>query len=86
MSRAHNLDFDHAKATAEELMVNFAEKYGVKYHWEDETVKFRGAGAKGYLSVLPKQVELRMELGFMLIPFKAKIEKSITNHMDEFCS
>ncbi len=86
MSREHTLDVEEAKASAEELVVRLAEKFGVKYHWEDETVKFKGSGAKGYMSIMPQKLDLKMELGFMLLPFKSRIEKEMTQYLDEFCS
>jgi len=86
ISRSHSLDYDHAKASAEQVVVDLAERFGVKYHWEEETVRFKGAGAKGYMSVLPNKVDLKMELGFMLRPFRSKIENAISRNLDEFCS
>jgi putative polyhydroxyalkanoate system protein len=80
------LDFDHAKKIAEDMVVNLAEEFGVKYHWESESVKFKGAGAKGRMTLTPGQIDLKMELGFLLIPFKAKIENSITRRLDECLS
>ena len=85
VNRTHNLALDEARTLAEELIVNLAQEFGVKYHWEDETVKFKGAGAKGHMTVLSDRVELKMELGFLLNPFKGKIEKSITRRLDEVC-
>jgi len=85
VNRTHSLALDEARKLAEELVVNLAQEFGVKYHWEDETVRFKGAGAKGHMTVLSDRVELKMELGFLLNPFKGKIEKSITRRLDEVC-
>ena len=85
VSRTHNLDFSQAKAMAEDLVVSLAEEFGVKYHWENETVKFKGAGAKGRMTLTPGQVDLKMELSFLLRPFKTKIENSIARRLDEVC-
>jgi putative polyhydroxyalkanoate system protein len=83
VSRPHNLEFEQVKAIAEDVIVNLAEEFGVKYHWENETVKFKGAGAKGHMMLSPATVDLKMELSFLLIPFKSKIENSITRRLDE---
>jgi len=85
VNRPHSLVLEKARALAEELVVNLAQEFGVKYHWEDETVKFKGAGAKGHMTVLADRVELKMELGFLLKPFKSKIENSIKRRLDEVC-
>lgn len=86
VSRPHNLEFDQVRAIAEEVMVGLAEEFGVKYHWENETVKFKGAGANGRMMLSPESVDLKMELSFLLIPFKSKIENSITRRLDELLS
>jgi len=86
MSREHSKDYDQAKASVETIVVNLAEEFGVKYHWEDETVRFKGSGAKGYMTVLPDRLELKLELGFMLLPFKSRIEREMHEYLDEFCS
>lgn len=85
VNRSHNLAMEKARALAEDLVANLAQEFGVKYHWEDETVKFKGAGAKGHMTVLSDRVELKMELGFLLKPFKGKIENSINRRLDEVC-
>lgn len=85
-SRSHSLDFAKAKSSAEEIVVHLAEQFGVKYHWEGETVKFKGAGAKGYMTVLEDRFELKMELGFMLLPFRSRIEQEMDKYLDQYAS
>jgi len=85
VNRTHSLDLDQAKKLAEEVVVNLAQEFGVKYHWESETVRFKGAGAKGRMTILPGQIDLKMELNFLLTPFKHKIENSISRRLDEVC-
>lgn len=85
VNRTHNLALEQARALAEELVQNLAQEFGVKYQWEEDTVKFKGAGAKGHMTVRSENVELKMELGFMLRPFKGKIENSIKRRLDEVC-
>ena len=86
VSRPHNLEFDEVKTIAEQVVVKLAEEYGVKYHWENETVKFKGAGAKGKMMLSSSSVDLKMELSFLLTPFKTKIENSITRRLDDLLS
>ncbi|KZY35499.1 MULTISPECIES: polyhydroxyalkanoic acid system family protein [unclassified Oleiphilus] len=84
--REHHLAHDEIKKISEDMVVSLAEEFGVKYHWEGDTVRFKGAGAKGRMTVLPQQVDLKMELGFLLMPLKSKIEKSIIRRLDECLS
>lgn len=81
--REHHLSHEEVKKIAEDVVVSLAEEFGVKYHWEDDTVRFKGAGAKGRMTLLPGSLDLKMELGFLLIPLKSKIERSIARRLDE---
>lgn len=85
-SRNHAKDWANAKASAEKIVVHLAEEFGVKYHWEDETVKFKGAGAKGYMRVMSDRLDLKLELGFMLLPFRSRIEQEMDKYLDDFCA
>lgn len=85
-SRNHDLNPEQAKAAAEGVVVHFADKFGAKYEWKGETVTFKGAGAKGQMTVYVDRVELRLELGLMLRPLGKKIENSVDKYLDEFCS
>lgn len=86
VSREHQLNHEEVKQIAEDMVVSLAQEFGVKYHWESETVKFKGAGAKGHMTLLPGQVDLKMELSFLLIPLKSKIEASIVRRLDKCLS
>lgn len=77
---------DHAHAYANEIAEDLSTRFGVNYQWEGSTVKFKGAGAKGYMSIDHGHVEVRMDLSFMLRPFKSRIEQEINRHLDDFCS
>ena len=86
VSRSHHLSDDETKKIAEDMVAGLAQEFGVKYHWEDETVRFKGAGAKGRMTLTPGQIELKMELGFLLMPLRSKIEKSIIRRLDDCLS
>lgn len=86
IKQSHSEDQAHARQHANETVEALAEKFGMKYHWEGDTVNFSGAGAKGFMSVLPGQVEVKIELNLMLRAFKGKIEQEITKHLADFAS
>jgi len=82
MSRTHKLDELEARKLADEVVNDLSNEFGVKHHWEGDTVKFKGAGAKGRMSLTPGVVDLKMELSFLLSPLKTKIENSIKRRLD----
>ena len=86
MSREHNLSDEKARELAEDVVSGLAKEFAVKYHWDKNVVKFKGAGAKGSMVLNPGFIELKMEVSFMLLPFKQKIEKAMTRRLDEFLS
>lgn len=81
--REHHLSHEEVKKVAEEVVVSLAQEFGVKYHWEEDTVRFKGAGAKGRMILLPSALDLKIELGFLLVPLKGKIEKNVVRRLDE---
>lgn len=86
IKKTHSQDMEHARAHANETVEDLASKFGVKYQWEGDTVRFKGAGAKGFMSIDHGLVEVKMELSFMLRPFKSRIEQEITKHLADFSS
>ncbi|MDX1450926.1 MAG: polyhydroxyalkanoic acid system family protein [Oleiphilaceae bacterium] len=85
-SRTHTHDVDHARESAEGIVRHLADQFGVKYHWEGDTLRFKGAGAKGAMTLTTNKLDLRMELGFMLLPLRSRIEREMDQYLDEFCS
>lgn len=86
IKQAHSEDQAHARQHANETVEALADKFGMKYQWQEDTVKFSGAGAKGFMSVAPGVVEIKIELSLMLRPFKGKIEQEITKHLADFAA
>lgn len=82
IQRHHALDHDHAIATADDLAKSLSDRFDVHYTWSGDTLKFSRSGAKGTLIVQPHLISVRIELGFLLRPFKGKIEKEIHDHLD----
>lgn len=82
IQRHHTLDHDHAIAASDELAKSLSDRFDVNYTWQGDTLTFSRSGAKGKLTVQPHLIHIRMELGFLLRPFKGRIEKEIHDHLD----
>lgn len=84
-SRAHSLSLDAARAAAEEIAQQLADKYGIRYEWVGSVIHFKGAGAKGKLTVRHAQMEILIELSLMLRPLKGRIEGAVEEYLDQYC-
>jgi len=82
VTRHHNLDHEKAVAAATSLAKTLASTYDVTYRWEGDTLIFKRSGVKGKLQVEATKVHVRMELGFLVRAFSARIERSIHSHLD----
>ena len=73
---------EQARAAADGLAVSLSERFSVDYAWEGNVLKFKRTGVKGQLEVTSGNIHIRLELGFLVRPFKDRIEQEIHNHLD----
>ncbi|MBN7770409.1 polyhydroxyalkanoic acid system family protein [Marinobacter daepoensis] len=81
--RAHSLDKEHARQAAETLAKDLSKQFDVHYQWEGDLLKFKRSGVKGQLDLSEDDLHIRLELGLMLRPFKARIEQEIHSQLDQ---
>jgi len=77
----HNLSHVDAMSAADELCADLAEKFGIDYGWDDNTIYFERPGVNGSIVVLEKEIGIQAKLGFMLMMLKDPIEKEIASHL-----
>jgi putative polyhydroxyalkanoate system protein len=87
ISRNHSLPLDDAKKKAEELAKGMAERFGIDWKWEGDTIRFdapSGAakGTKGEVAVTDKTVRVAIDLPFMLRVMKGTIEGKVKEKLD----
>lgn len=87
ITRAHTLPLDDAKKKAEELAKGMADKFGIEWKWEGNTIRFdapSGAakGTKGEVAVTEKDVRVAIDLPFMLRVMKGTIEGKVKEKLD----
>lgn len=87
ITRAHTLPIDDAKKKAEELAKGMADKFGIEWKWEGNTIRFdapSGAakGTKGEVAVTEKDVRVAIDLPFMLRVMKGTIEGKVKEKLD----
>lgn len=83
MVRRHHLSVKDAKKIAQKTADDLATEYGLESEWEGDRIVFKRSGVEGFLHVDDRQIDLNVKLGFLLKPFKFKIESHIERHLDE---
>lgn len=82
ITRHHTLDHDGAVRAADDLARSLSDQFDVSYQWSGDTLQFRRTGVKGRMEVTPSLIRIHMELGFLVRPFKGRIESEIHAHLD----
>lgn len=80
--RKHSLSMAEAKKMVQKAADALGEEYDLTSQWEGDTLHFRRSGVDGFMAVSREQVELKVKLGFLLRPFKAKFEEHIERNLD----
>jgi putative polyhydroxyalkanoate system protein len=87
ISRNHKLSLDDAKKKAEDLAKGMAEKFGIDWKWDGDTIRFDASGGaakgtKGEVAVTAQTVRVAIDLPFMLRVMKGTIESKVKEKLD----
>jgi putative polyhydroxyalkanoate system protein len=80
--KPHSLTIAKAKALAQETADELAAEYGLSYEWQGNTLHFHRSGVDGQMNVTDSGIQLRLTLGFLLKPFKARFIHHIERNFD----
>jgi putative polyhydroxyalkanoate system protein len=93
IQRDHTLGMEKARAVAVQWQKEAESDWGMDCTYvANETnengelqdrLNFERAGASGYLCVTATQLNMKLELGFLMASFKDKIEEKISSNLDK---
>jgi putative polyhydroxyalkanoate system protein len=83
VQRSHHLGVVKAKRLAEMMARRLRDEYGGTYAWDGNTLAFRRTGASGAVTVTGEGLEVRVEIGLLLMPLRSRIEREIQAFCDE---
>jgi putative polyhydroxyalkanoate system protein len=83
ISHSHNLPPAKARKAVEQAAVKLGEKFGLDYRWEGDTLHFVRSGVDGRIALAPRQVQVRVQLGFLLSAMQGPIESEIRRALEE---
>jgi putative polyhydroxyalkanoate system protein len=79
----HTMSQTEAKAAAEELAADLAQKFDIDYRWEGDHIHFERTGANGTIAMIDGEVHITAQLGFMLMFLRHRIEEEIVRYLSE---
>ena len=82
IKRRHKLDQKRAKAAAEKIARDLNKRFDLAYEWEGDHIAFERPGVSGSLHVGKTNVQLDVELSFLLVALKGPIEREIHKQLD----
>lgn len=72
-----------ARKAIEDVAKKLAERFDMDYGWDGDTLNFRRSGVDGHIALLPQQLHVTADLGFLLSAMKGPIESEIRRVLSE---
>ena len=79
----HHHGDEEARRIVEGIAEQLRERYGVSGRWQDDAIVLAGPGLQGLVRVLPGQVRVTAELGFLLSALRGRVEDEIRRVLGE---
>ena len=83
LSKSHSMCPEELREAAQGLAENLEREHGVRSHWEGDTVRIKGSGVDGKLSIGEDTVEVSVMLGMLASAFKGVLKKEVQRYLDE---
>lgn len=81
--RKHKLGLAKAKAVANKVAHQLAEKYDLQSEWDGNTLIFQRAGVEGALAVSKDSMDCSVQLGFLFKAFRTPIQSEMEKNFDK---
>jgi putative polyhydroxyalkanoate system protein len=79
----HTRSADEARSIVDAIAVQLHERFGVSGTWQGDSVRLSGPGLSGQVEILPQQVRVTAELGFLLSALRSQVEAEIRRVLGE---
>jgi putative polyhydroxyalkanoate system protein len=79
----HGRSVASARRLAESIARRLREQCGGTYDWDGNTLRFQRLGASGQVTVSARDVEVRVTIGLLLRPLRARIEREIQGFFED---
>ncbi|GAB5415099.1 MAG: hypothetical protein Cons2KO_27020 [Congregibacter sp.] len=82
--KAQSMDKEELRDAAEGLAKQLEGSHGVRARWEGDSVRIKGAGVDGRLTLGDSDVLVSVELGLMASAFKGVLRSEVQRYLDEY--
>jgi putative polyhydroxyalkanoate system protein len=82
IQRRHKLEHKKAKAAAQKIAKDLHQRFDLQCTWDGDVVSFQRPGLSGEMRLRKNDVELNVQLSFLLTPLKGPIEHAIRDELD----
>lgn len=83
ISHPHALLPGHARQAVQEIAEKLTQRFGVDCEWNGDILNFVRSGVDGRIALLPGQVHVTAELGFLFGMMRDQIEAEIRRVLGE---
>jgi putative polyhydroxyalkanoate system protein len=81
--RKHKLGLAKAKAVANKVAHDLAQKYDLQSEWDGNTLSFSRTGISGQLCISKDSMDCEVSLGFLFKAFKGPIQGEMEKNFDK---
>jgi putative polyhydroxyalkanoate system protein len=82
ITRRHALPHDEARAAADRVARELADRFGITHAWAGDDLRFSRPGVSGLLRVTADHVALTLDLGLRFAPLRASVEREVRRQLD----
>ena len=83
IKHAHTKTPIQARKALESVAKKLAERFDMQFGWDGDTLNFTRSGVDGKIDMLPNQLHVTAQLGFLLSALKGSIESEIKRVLSE---
>lgn len=80
---AHSMDPPHARVAVQQLADALSQRFGAHCEWDGDLLRFQRSGIDGHIALLPGQLHVSAQLGFLMSAMKGTIESEIRRVLAE---
>ena len=84
--KAHSMGKNALREAAEGLARELEDTHGVRAQWVGDSVRIRGSGIDGRLTLGEDDLLVSVELGLLASAFKEPLRSEVQRYLDEYVS